>query len=99
LYYGLDGGAAIELATNFMGSVDEPRHIIDGGNLFLLEQRHKLVILAWVGACCARADYCGRQHHRSANQRVWDSGDADAHGRIPFLRCHGSTPHRIDIKR
>jgi hypothetical protein len=28
-----------------MGAVDDPRHVIDGGNLFLFEQRQKLLIL------------------------------------------------------
>jgi hypothetical protein len=51
VYYGLDRGTAIEFATNLMGSGDERRHVIDGGNLFLFEQRHKLILLlAWVGA-------------------------------------------------
>jgi hypothetical protein len=66
-----------------MGSGDERRHVIDGGNLFLFEQRHELILLlAWVGACCASANNCGGQHDRGANHSVCEAGDADAHGRI-----------------
>ena len=70
VYRGLDRGAAIEFATNLMGPPDDTRHVINGGNLFLFEQRHKLVLLAWVGACPASANNCGGQHHRDANQSV-----------------------------
>ncbi len=52
-----------------MGAGDEPRYVIDGGNLFLLEQRQKLILLlAWVGTCRASADDCGGQHRRGTNQ-------------------------------
>jgi hypothetical protein len=65
-----------------MGAVDDPRHVIDGGNLFLFEQRQKLLILSRVGTCCATANNRGGQHYRSANQSVCEAGDAGAHGRI-----------------
>ena len=40
VYHGLDRGAAIEFATNLMGSGDESRQVVDEGNLILFEQRH-----------------------------------------------------------
>jgi hypothetical protein len=81
-YHGRDWGAPIEFATNLMGAGDESRQVIDDGNLILFEQRHKLILLAWVGACRASANNCGGQHHRGANQSVCKAGDAGAHGRI-----------------
>jgi hypothetical protein len=65
-----------------MGSGDDTRHltVIDGRNLFLFEQRQKLILLAWVGARRASANNCSGQHHRSANQSVCKPGDAGAHG-------------------
>ena len=63
VYHGIDRGAAIEFGTNLMGSGDESRQVIHEGNLILFEQRHKLILLAWVGACRASADNCGGQHH------------------------------------
>jgi len=80
--HGIDRGAAIEFATNLMGSGDEGRQVIDDGNLILCEQRHKLILLAWVGACRAGASNCGGQNHLGANQTVCKPGDAGAHGRI-----------------
>src|ERR1700733_3290754 len=67
-----------------MGSGDDTSHVTvtDGRNLFLFEQRHKLILLAWVGACRASANNRGGQHHRGANQNVYKAGDAGAHGRI-----------------
>jgi hypothetical protein len=64
-----------------MGSGDDASHltVVDGWNLFLFEQCHKL-ILARVGACRASANDCGGQHHRGANQSVCKAGDTDAHG-------------------
>ena len=98
--YGLDRGAPIEFATNLMGSSDEPRHIIDSGNLFLLEQRHKLILLAWVCTCGASANNCGGQHHRDANQSGGATTDASAHGRIFHRFCVTcSTTDSIDPKR
>ena len=75
-----DRGAPIEFATNLMGSGDESRQVIDEGNLILFEQRHKLILLARVGACRTSANNCGGQHHRGANQSVCKAGDAGAHG-------------------
>ena len=48
-----------------MGSGEDTRHltVIDGRNLFLFEQRQKLILLAWVGACRARANNYGGQHY------------------------------------
>ena len=65
-----------------MGSGDDTSHltVIDGRNLFLFEERKKLILLAWVGACRASANNCGGQHHRGANQSVRKAGDAGAHG-------------------
>ena len=65
-----------------MGSGDDTSDltIIDGRNLFLFEQRQKLILLAWVGACRASANYCSGQHRRSGNQNVCKAGDASAHG-------------------
>jgi hypothetical protein len=80
VYHGIDRSAVIEFATNLMGSGDESRQVIEGGNLILFEQRHKLILLAWVGACRASANNCGGQHHRGANQSVCKAGDAGAHG-------------------
>src|SRR6516164_10616273 len=85
--HGIDRGAAIEFATNLMGSGDESRQVIDDGNLILCEQRHKqilqiLLAWAWVGACRASANNCGGQHQRGASQSVCKAGDAGAHGRI-----------------
>jgi hypothetical protein len=71
-----------------MGAVDDPRHVIDGGNLFLFEQRQKLLILSRVGTCCATANNRGGEHYRSANQSVCEAGDAGVHGRISILLCH-----------
>jgi hypothetical protein len=82
VYHGIDRGAAIEFATNLMGSGDESRQVIDDGNLILFEQRHKLILLAWIGACRASANNCGGQHHRGANQSVCKAGGAGTHGRI-----------------
>ena len=87
VYHGIDRGAAIEFATNLMGSGDESRQVIDGGNLICCELRHKqilqiLLAWAWVGACRASANNCGGQHHRGASQSVCKAGDAGAHGRI-----------------
>jgi hypothetical protein len=84
VYHGVDRGAAIEFTTNSMGSGDESRQVIDEGNLILFEQRHKLILLAWVGACRASANNCGGQHHRGADQSVCKVGDAGAHGRLPI---------------
>src|ERR1700722_7116181 len=81
VYHGIDRDAGIEFATNLMGSCDESRQVIDDGNLILFEQRHKLILLAWVGACGASANNCGGEHHRGANQSVCKAGDAGAHGR------------------
>ena len=52
-----------------MGSGDDTRHltVIDGRNLFLFEQRQKLILLAWVGAGRPSANNCGGQHYRGAN--------------------------------
>jgi hypothetical protein len=85
VYHGRDRDAAIEFATNLMGSCDESRQVIHERNLILCEQLHKLILLillAWVGACRASTNSCGGQHHRGANQSVGKSGDAGAHGRI-----------------
>jgi hypothetical protein len=67
--------------TYLVSSGDESRHLtVTGGrNLFLSEQRHKLIVLAWVGARRASANNCGGQHHRGANQSVCKAGDAGAH--------------------
>jgi hypothetical protein len=82
---GIDRGAAIEFGTNLMGSGDESGQVIDEGNPILFEQRHKLILLARVGACGAGANYCGGQHRRGANQSVCKAG---AHGRISNSSCH-----------
>src|SRR5246127_3489850 len=82
VYHLVDRSAAIEFATNLMGSGDESRQVIDEGNLILFEQRHKLILLAWVGVCRASANNCGGQHRRGANHSVCKAGDAGAHGRI-----------------
>ena len=85
VYHLVDRSAAIEFATNLMGSGDESRQVIDEGNLILFEQRHKLILLillAWVGACRAGAENCGGQHHGGVNQSVCEAGDAGAHGGI-----------------
>jgi len=83
-----------------MGSSDEPRHIIDSGNLFLFEQRHKLILLAWVCACRASANNCGGQHHRGANQSGYEATDVGAHGRIFHRFCVTcSASNSIDTKR
>jgi len=80
-HHGVDRGAAIEFATDLMRSVDETRHVIEGGNLFLLQQPHKLILLlAWVGACRASTNNCGGHYHRGADQSVLKAGDAGAHG-------------------
>jgi hypothetical protein len=82
VYHGLDRCAAIEFATNLMGSGDETRQVIDGGNLFLFEQRHKLILLAWVGACRASANNCGGQHHQGVNHSIRKADDSGAHGSV-----------------
>src|ERR1700684_2961625 len=82
VYHGIDRGAAIEFATNLMCSGDESRQVIHEGDLILFEQRHKLLLLAWVGGCRASANNCAGQHHRGANQSACKAGDAVAHGRI-----------------
>jgi hypothetical protein len=89
VYHGIDRGAAIEFATNLMGSGDESRQVIHGGNLICCELRHKQILQillawawAWVGACRASANNCGGHHHRGASQSVCKAGDAGAHGRI-----------------
>jgi hypothetical protein len=43
-----------------MGASDDTNHltVVDGRNLFLFEQRQKLILLAWVGACRASANSC-----------------------------------------
>jgi hypothetical protein len=88
VYHGIDRFAAIEFATNLMGSGDESRQVVHEWDLILLEQRHKLILLAWVGACRAGANNPGGQHHRGANQSVCKAGDAGAHGRISIsFRC------------
>ena len=40
--HGIDRGAAIEFATNLMGSGDEGRQVIDDGNLILCERRYTM---------------------------------------------------------
>ncbi len=37
VYHGVDGGAPIEFGTDLMGAGDETRHVVEGGNLFLLQ--------------------------------------------------------------
>ena len=88
VYRGLERGAAIEFAANFMGSVDKTRDVIGGGNLLLCEQRDELVLLALVGSCRAGANDRGGQRHPGANESDDEAGDAGAHGEIPVLRCH-----------
>ena len=71
VYQGIDRGAAIEFATNLMGSGDESRQVIDDGNLICFELRHKkLILLVWVGASRASANNCGGHHHRGAKQSL-----------------------------
>src|ERR1700742_2809907 len=84
--HGVDRGAAVELATNLLCPGDDTRHltVIYRWNLFLCEQRQKLILLAWVGACRAGANNGGGQHHRGANQSACKAGDADAHGSHAF---------------
>src|SRR6202046_5518693 len=75
VYHGIDRGAAIEFATNLMGSGDESRQVIHERNLILFEQRHKLILLAWVGACRASANYRGGPPHRGHKQKGCNVGD------------------------
>jgi hypothetical protein len=42
-----------------MGCGDEVWHARKGGNAFFIEKCQKLVVLVWVGRCCAAAQNCG----------------------------------------
>ena len=50
---------SIECPTSIMGCGDEVWHARKGGDAFFVEQCQKLVVLVWIGRCCAAAQNCG----------------------------------------
>ncbi len=78
--------AAIEFAANFMGCVDEARHVVDGRDVLVTEQRQKLVILARVGRCRAGGQNCDADNYRGGGNQVASLADeAGQHGRASVL--------------
>ena len=60
ILFHLFGGTILRF-SELERAISEARmqRLVDDRDLILFEQRHKLILLAWVGACGARADYCG----------------------------------------
>jgi hypothetical protein len=69
-----------------VGGVDEAWHAFFGGNVLLVEKCLELLILVWVGRCCASAQ--GRaadKHHDAGDQSANVASSAGEHERFPFL--------------
>lgn len=47
--------AAVEFATNLMGSGNQAGRVLEGGDAMLIKRCQKLVVLVRVGRCCAAA--------------------------------------------
>jgi hypothetical protein len=77
--------AVVEFAADFMGCVDEARRVIDGGDVFVTEQRQELVVLARVGRRRSTGQNCGAGKDRDGrNQGAGDAGGAGKHGGLSF---------------
>ncbi|WP_231752496.1 MULTISPECIES: hypothetical protein [Mycobacterium] len=70
-----------------MSCVDDPRRIRNSGNLFFFEQSEKLVVLVWVGRCCAATQNGGAGDDREGgDERADVGGDSGGHALWSF--CH-----------
>jgi len=60
-----DRHAVVEFAANFVGCLDEARHVVDWRDAFVTKQCQKLVILARVGRYRTAGQNCAAGKHRN----------------------------------